>query len=124
MDLWNRLFVSLVAMFLMAGAIVTLLVAANAVAPDFLPGGSGDQAWFYSELRGVDRLGGAGQTVTIVASIAVGLVMLAVLFLELISLRRKPALLPISSTSSGASEHRGEQCEATGGACGCQQQEH
>ncbi len=101
MDLWNRLFVSLVAMFLMAGAIVTLLVAANAVAPDFLPGGSGDQAWFYSELRGVDRFGGAGQTVTIVASIAVGLVMLAVFFLELISLRRKPALLPISSTSNG-----------------------
>ena len=101
MDLWNRLFVSLVALVLLAGAIVTLLVAANAVDPDFLPGGAGDQAWFHSELRGVDRFGGTAQAVTIVVTIVVGLVMLAVLFLELISLRGRPALLRISSTSNG-----------------------
>ena len=102
MDLWNRLIVSLVALFLLAGAIVTLLVATNAVAPDFLPGGAEDQAWFYSELRGVDRFGGTGQAVTIVVDVVVGVVMLALLFLELISLRSKPALLAISSASRGA----------------------
>ena len=102
MDLWNRLIVSLVALFLLAGAIVTLLVATNAVAPDFLPGGAEDQAWFYSELRGVDRFGGTGQAVTIVVVVVVGLVMLALPFLELISLRSKPALLAISSASHGA----------------------
>ena len=102
MNLWNRVVISLVAMLVVVGAIVTLLVATGAVDPDFLPGGDTEQAWFYSELNGLDRFSGGGQAIAIVVTIVVALVMLGVLFLEIRSLRRRETLLPISSTPEGA----------------------
>jgi hypothetical protein len=66
MDFWNRVIISLVALLVTAAAIVTLLVAAEAVAPDFLPGGSARQppdAWFYPQLKGVADFSGGAQVI-------------------------------------------------------------
>jgi hypothetical protein len=102
MDRWNRVTISLVALLVLAGAVVTVLVAAEAVDPDLLPGGSGEEAWFYDELKGVEGFTGGGQAATIAISIVVGLAALVLLFLEAWPLRRREALLPISSGPNGA----------------------
>ena len=105
MDFWNRVIISLVALLVVAAAIVTLLVAVEAVAPDFLPGGSARQppdAWFYPQLKGVADFSGGAQVITIAVSIATAVVVAAFLLLELRRLRRREALLPISSTPDGA----------------------
>ena len=100
MNRWNQIVASLVAMFLLVAAIVTLLVTVEAVDPDFLPGGSTEDAWFYEQLRGVRDFSGADQAVAIAATVIVALVMLAVIPLEFTPFRRRRTL-GISSTQEG-----------------------
>lgn len=101
MNLWNRIIASLAATFIMAAAIVTLLVAVEAVGPDFLPGGTAGDAWFYEELRGVRDFTGGPQAITIAATIIVALAMLALVSLQFIPSERRRAL-GISLTEEGA----------------------
>ena len=96
---------SLIATFLLAAAVVTLLVATEALDPDFLPEGSAESpsdAWFYAQLKGLADFSGGDQAIAIAVTIVVGVSMLGVLLFELWPLRRREALLPISSTSAGA----------------------
>ena len=104
MDRWNRIAIVLVALLVLVGTIVTLLVAAEAVDHDFLPGGSDDQpeeAWFATELKWVDDFTGTGQTVTIVVILSVAVAMLAVLAFEFGPIVRRQPILQISSTAEG-----------------------
>ena len=107
MDLWNRAAISLVALFLLLAAIVTLLVTLEAVAPDFLPGGSAEQpteAWFYDQLTGLADFSGGDQAVTLAVTIVVGLFMLILLFIEVQPVVfRRPLVLQVSHTAEGAS---------------------
>ena len=98
---WNRLATTLIAVFLVIAAIVTVLAATGATDPDFLPGGEGDEAWFYDQLKGVAAFGGRDEAITIAASIAVAIAMLSLFFVEVSAFRRQDLLLPISSTSEG-----------------------
>ena len=105
MNGWNRIFVSLVGVFLVVGAVVTLLVATEAVDPDFLPGGIAldpSDSWFYSELKGLADLEGSDEIITIVVPILVGLFMLALIYFELGQVvGSRDTLLPVSSTDDG-----------------------
>jgi uncharacterized alkaline shock family protein YloU len=107
MDRWNRLIVSLVAIFIIVAAVVTLIVAAGAVDAGFLPGGGDykfDNAagWFDRELLGLAGFGGSDQVISIVIPIVVIVLMLVVLGLELRGLfLRQEILLPVSSTEDG-----------------------
>ena len=101
MNRWNQIIVSLVAVFILVAAIVTLLVAVEAIGPDFLPGGAAEDAWFYEQLRGVRDFSGGAQATTIVVTIIVALAMLALTSLELMPPRRRQAL-GISLTQEGA----------------------
>ena len=101
MDPWNRLVVILVALLVVVGATVTVLVSADAVDPDFLPSGSSDEAWFDNELSGVADLDGAKQTIAIVLPVVAGIAALALLALQLRSIRRGPLSLQISSSQEG-----------------------
>ena len=106
MDLWNRAAISLVALFLLLAAVVTLLVTLEAVDPDFLPGGSVEpsDAWFYDQLTGIAHFTGGDQAVTIAVTIMVAVFMLVLLFLEVppVVFRRLP-VLQVSHTAEGAS---------------------
>ena len=102
MNRWNRIIVSLLGSFVVVGAVVTLLVATEAVDPDFLPGGSDTDASFYSELKDLADLEGTDEAIAIVVTILVGLLMLPLLYFELDQLfGRRDLLLPISSTDDG-----------------------
>ena len=79
MNLSNRIGVSLVALLGVVAAIVILLAVTEAVDSDFMPGGSGESAWFYSELQGLAGFGTTGQVVTIVVNVVVALALLLVL---------------------------------------------
>ena len=76
----------MVALFLIVSAVVTVLVAADALEYQFLPGGPAEDetssAWFESELRGLAELGGPEKTVSIVAALAVIGLMLGLLALQ------------------------------------------
>ena len=100
MNRWNQIVVSLVAVFLLVAAIVILLVTVEAIDPDFLPGGSTGDAWFYEQLRGVRGFSGGDQAVTIVVTVLVAFVMLAVILLEFMPNRRRETL-GISITQEG-----------------------
>ena len=101
---FNRAAVSLVALLLIAGAVVTLLVILEAVDPDFLPGGSSSEAWFYDQLLGLSEFTGADQAVTVAVSIVVGLFALALFALEIRPLLpRTPESLQISAGDRGVS---------------------
>ena len=105
MDRWNRIIVSLVALFLVIGAVVALLVTTEAVDPDILPGGTeptSTDSWFYAELDGLRDLDGTDKTIALVVSIAVGLSMLGLLYVEIDrGLGSRDVLLPISFTDDG-----------------------
>ena len=104
MNRWNRLLIMLVALLVLAGAVVIVLVATEAVEPDLLPGGSESDpsgAWFYSQLLGVAGFSGSEQAITIVVSVAVGVAMLGLLFLEIRPALQRPSRLQISSTPDG-----------------------
>ena len=90
MGLWNRIVTSLLALFVIVAAIVTLLVATEAVAPNFLPGGSYSPegavlqpSWFQPQLEDLADYRGPAKVTTIAISIAVAASMLAVLVMEL-----------------------------------------
>ena len=105
MELWNRILISLITLLVLAGAIVTLLVATDAVAPDFLPGGAVDpseDSWFEPQLRDLDDFSGSGLVVTVVASIMVALSMLGLFLVEVRPIVRSRRTLRISSTPHGA----------------------
>ena len=106
MNVINRLLVSLVALFLIVSAAVTLLVAAAALDYQFLPGDSATNeaasAWFELELKGLANLGAVGKTISIVAALAVIVLMLGLLGLQSkggTQRRAKPLL--VSSTDLG-----------------------
>ena len=102
MALWNRLAVTLVAAFILVGAVVVLLVSSGAVDSDFLPGGSERDAWFQPQLEDLADYGGTAEGIAIGVSAGIGLLMLAVLFLEIRPLvRRREVLLPISGGDDG-----------------------
>jgi hypothetical protein len=105
MDRWNRLIVLLVALLLVVGAVVTVLVATESVDPDFLPGGTeprSTDSWFYAELDGLRDLDGTDKTIALVVSVAVGLSMLGLLYVELDrAMGSRDLLLPISFTDDG-----------------------
>lgn len=95
MSVFNRAVVVIIAAVILAGAVITLLVAAGVSTPDVLPYG-----WFESQLQRVaDATGGSVAGITAV-SVAIALGMIALLFFEFIPLRR-PVLLLISSTEKG-----------------------
>ena len=103
----NNFLVSLMALFLIVSAVVTVLVAADALEYRFLPGDSAvnetSSAWFESELRGLAELGGAEKTVSIVAALAVIGLMLGLLALQAkVGTQRRGIPLLVSSTDLGA----------------------
>ena len=102
MERANRIAISLAALFLFVAAIVTFLVAIKVLAVDFLPGGSAERSdsWFYDQLRDLAGYDGAAKAVTVVVTLLVATVMLAVLFIETVPSRRRQ-VLPISITSEG-----------------------
>ena len=97
MNQWNRVAISLIALFLFVAAIVTLLVAAEAVDPDFLP-----DSWFEDELRGLANFDNTGKIISIVAVVAVAIAMVAVIYIEALPLMSGPDTLQISDTPEGA----------------------
>lgn len=102
MALCNRLAVTLVAAFILVGAVVVLLVASEAVDSDFLPGGSEKDAWFQPQLEDLADYGGTGEGIAIGVSAGIGLLMLAALFFEIRPLlHRREVLLPISGSPDG-----------------------
>ena len=106
MGLWNRLAVSLVSLFLIIAAVVTLLVATEAVPPDFLPGGVvgdglvSEESWFQSELEDLASYEGSARVISMAISIAVAAVMLLVLLAEW-RVGQKTMSLLISVTGEG-----------------------
>ena len=106
MGLWNRLAVSLVSLFLIIAAVVTLLVATEAVPPDFLPGGVvadglvSEESWFQSELENLASYEGSARVISMAISIAVAAVMLLVLLAEW-RVGQKTMSLLISVTGEG-----------------------
>ena len=103
MDYWNRIAVALVAALVIIAAVVIVLVTAEAVDPDFLPGTEGG-AWFFQQFNTLSNYGGGGKGASIGISLGVAVTMLGILVIELRTLRRRDVLLPISSTPYVAAE--------------------
>ena len=105
MNSLNRLIVVLFAAVLIAGSLVTILVASEALDPDFLPGGdesiAGD-AWFEPQLQGLVDASDGEKTAAITLSIIVAIVMTGLVLVELIPSRRRESL-QIASTMQGLS---------------------
>ena len=101
MNLWNQIIVSVAATFIFVAAVVTLLVTVEAVGPDFLPGGTAGDAWFYEQLQGVRDFSGGPQAITIGVTVIIALAMLALISLEFIPSERRRTL-GISLTQEGA----------------------
>ena len=105
MDGLNRMVTFLVALLAVVAVIVVLLVTTESLDPDFLPGGSAQtpsDAWFYAQLKGLADFGGGDQTITIVVTVAVAIVMLGVLVMTAApGMRRRHGSLQISSTAEG-----------------------
>ena len=103
MNRLNRFAILLVALLVLVGAVVTLLAVTEATDPDFLPGGSGEDAWFFQQLNSLAGFSGSGKAITIVVSIVVALAALEILFLEISPIiTRRRDTLQISSTPEGA----------------------
>ena len=106
MGLWNRLAVSLVSLFLIIAAVVTLLVATEAVPPEFLPGGVvgdglvSEESWFQSELEDLASYEGLARVISMAISIAVAAIMLLVLLAQW-RLGQKTMNLLVSVTGEG-----------------------
>lgn len=82
MDYMNRAIVILVALFLLAASVITILVALDALAADFLPG-TAEESWFQPQLQGLAGFEGWQLAVSVIAAAAVGLLMLILLAMEL-----------------------------------------
>lgn len=106
MGLWNRLAVSLVSLFLIIAAVVTLLVVTETVPPDFLPGGVvadglvSEESWFQSELEDLASYEGIARVISMAISIAVAAIMLLVLLAQW-RLGQKTMSLLVSVTGEG-----------------------
>ncbi len=95
MSAFNRAVVAIVALLVLAGAVILVLVAANAIDPADLPSG-----WFDRALDRADTATGGTRAAFIAVSLIVALGMLALLVFEVTTVRR-PAALLISSDESG-----------------------
>ena len=95
MSIFNRVVVVIVGLIILIGAVITLLVANGASAPDVLPYG-----WFQPQLQDVASATGVSIAGIIAVSIVIALGMLIMLFFEFTLLRRSVSLL-ISSTENG-----------------------
>lgn len=93
MTIFNRMVVILAAMILLAGSIITLLVATGATGPT-------SYGWFSFILDKAATATGANLALTIIVSIIIGLISLIVLILEL-SIPRQPTPLLINSSAEG-----------------------
>lgn len=93
MHIFNRVVVVIVGLVILAAAVITLLVATGASAPDIVP-------WFESQLQRVADATGGGAAAIIAVSVIIALGMVALVFFELRPLRR-PVPLLISSTEQG-----------------------
>jgi hypothetical protein len=96
LDRLNRLLVFLAALVALAGAVVIVLVATGAADPDFLP-----NSWFQSQLQGIADFEGSALAITLIASIAVGVLMLLLIIAELTPKKRYGKPLTISSSPDG-----------------------
>ena len=94
-SVFNRVVVVIAAVAILAGAVITVLVAAGLSTPDVLPHG-----WFESQLQRVADATGGSAAGIIAVSVVIALVMLIILLFELIPLR-KPVTLLISSSEKG-----------------------
>ncbi len=97
MTVFNRIVVAIVALFVLAGAVITVLVATGAISPDILP-----YQWFESPLqRAADATGGSMAAVLAV-SVVVGLGMVGILLLEFVPYRGTEAAVLLRSNGAGA----------------------
>ena len=106
MDRFNRIAVSLAALFAIVSAIITILVAAGAINYWFLPGGSDieseSNAWFEPQLRGLAEFQGGGEAAAVVVPIIVIVLMaLLLVFQYKGGSGREKRVLPISVTDLG-----------------------
>lgn len=93
MTVLNRIIAVVVALVLLAVSVITVLVATGATTPDSF-------GWFDFILQKADDATGAGLVLTIIAAVIIGLVSIAVLFVEL-ALSHQPAPLLITSSEEG-----------------------
>ena len=92
MTAFNRIVVVLVALVLLAGSIITLLVATEATSPD-------SYGWFDFILQKAADTSGGDLAAVIAVAVVIALISLIVLLIEL-ALSRQPAPLLISSFAS------------------------
>jgi uncharacterized alkaline shock family protein YloU len=95
MSIFNRVLVIIVALVILAGAVITLLVAAGVSPPDVLPYG-----WFEPQLQGIADATGGTAAAIIALTVVIALGMIALLFFEFAP-SGKPASLLISSAENG-----------------------
>ena len=106
MVLWNRLIVSLLALFGIAAGVITVLVATGAMPPDFLPGGrlDGDAqvqgSWFQSQLEDLAAYQGSAKVTAVAIALAVAATTLALLLMQVTPGSKAVSLL-ISITGDG-----------------------
>lgn len=94
-SVFNRVVVVIIALLILAGAVVTLLVATGVSPANILPYG-----WFESQLQGVADATGGTKAAIIALSIVIAVAMIGILSLEFTP-SRKPAALLISSSEEG-----------------------
>lgn len=95
MSVFNRVVVVVIALVILAGAVITCLVASPVSTPDILPYG-----WFESQLQRVADANRGTVAGIITISVVIALGMIVILLFEFIPLS-KPATLLISSTEKG-----------------------
>ena len=93
MTAFNRIVVMVVALVLLAGSIITLLVATEATSPD-------SYGWFDFILQKAADTSGGELAAVIAVAVVIALIAMAVLLIE-IALPRQPAPLLISSSDEG-----------------------
>jgi len=98
----NRLIVGICALVVLAGAVITLLVAVGAASADVLP-----HDWFLSPLQRVANTSGGSAAAVVVVCLVLMLGTVTVLVLELLRPRRQGRLL-LSSTEEGVATIEGE----------------
>jgi len=94
-SIFNRAVVVVIALVILAGAVITCLVATEVITPDVLP-----YRWFESQLQRVTDATGSSAGNIIAITVVVALGMIVILLFEFIPLS-KPATLLISSTEKG-----------------------
>ena len=95
MDVLNRVIVVIAALIVLAGAVITALVAVELSDPDVLFSG-----WFESQFEEVADASGGEVAGIIAVSVVIALGMVVLLVFELIPMR-KPVLFMLSSTEHG-----------------------